>query len=780
MATITQKNIDLLVKIVNSEFTQTEKRDIIIQHKTLYNLGIKLLSEVKLKNHILACECFNKIINSVDATEYLLLNSNPRISKEIYINSMMNLGNYIKTIVEALINEKLNLLNQNNATRTKQIDLGLTQFEKNLFNKSLLSFIGILQIEFEHEQAIQQITSLYSQLTYFTQNNFEHCLNYLNQSLMFSPCNPIIHYNLGHIYQKMNKLEQSLIHYKLGIKLNEHPPAECENDVKVNIQLTINCLNGIASIYRGLKKWPESLYFLLKANLLLSHDPDINNQLGVVYTEMRETNLAENHYKLAIQHYTQTFISTDPKFLLSEIFLNFGHMYSYNGDNNMSIECYNKSLKIVPKFALPYQNKLMNLVYIFDQLDDKMYITNQHKLINKLYAKNPKPYIFDENYFNLDCRDSTQRKIHIGIVSGDFANHPVSFFISTYLKNFDNTRFKVTCFSESIIQTENYNKNLNFKIIKNMSQENASNLIYNDNIHILLDLAGHTAGNRLDIFSFKPAPIQISYIGYPFSTGLNEIDYRITDNICDGNFSISQKFYTEKLIALQDAFMCYDYHDIDNMKENKLPEITDTPRLKNSKELIIGNFNRINKITDTVIIEFNKILLAHANVKFLFKTKALINLKICKEFVNKFAESVRDRIIILDCTLSHYEHIETYNKVDICIDTWPYSGTTTSCEALSMGCPVFSLYDSEYFLHPQNVTCSILKNSDLDFYVCDNTKEIIDKIQILKEKPIEYWKTLKSETRNKFLNGKFCDQKVYMKNIEELFVKLFNKHKQRS
>lgn len=774
MSEISQYYVDKLLKIIQSQFTEQEKLDNVKNHEKLFNLAIGFINSShngnalkEFENRVLACECFNKIINSVDYTEYLLLNSQSRISKEIYLDSLMNLGNYLKTIIEGLVAEKMQLLHQNNATRTKQIDLNLTSLEQAIFNKSLSCFIGILQVEFEDSIAIKQITSIYSLLTYFSQSNYELCSKYLNESLMFEPTNPTIHYNLAHIYQLMNNFGISLIHYKMSIKF-----AEMNDNNLENTKLIINCYNGLASIYRGVKKWPEALHFLLKAHYLLPNDPDINNQLGVVYTEMRETECAEIHYKLAIEHYQQTFVSTDSKFLLSEVYLNYGHMHSYNGNNNKSIECYNQSLKVVPKFSLPFQNKLMNLVYIFNQLpdDNKMYITNQHRQVNKLYAKNPKPYVFDKNYFNTP-------KINIGIVSGDFANHPVSFFISTYLKNFDHTKFNVTCYSECIIQVENYNKNLNFKIIKHMSQENASELIYKDQIHILLDLSGHTSHNRLDIFAFKPSPISICYIGYPFSSGLIEIDYRITDNICDGDLSISQPFYTEKLITLPDAFMCYDYHNIDNMKENKLPDIIETPRLKNQNELIIGCFNRVNKITDTVIVEYNRILLVCPNVKFLFKTKSLINLRIRKEFLNKFDKKVQDRIIILDCKLSHYQHLETYNQMDIAIDTFPYSGTTTTCESLSMGCPVLSLYDSKYFWHAQNVSCSILKNSDLDFYICQNTQEIIDKIKILENKPIEFWNTQKEETRSKFLNGKFCDQKLYMKNIQKLFVELFNKHR---
>lgn len=773
---ITKKFMDKIFHMINYNLSETDCLNYTKNYKILFNCAEDFIKRAystndeleKFENKILACECYNKIISSLDITEFLLLNANPKIPRDIFLTSLISLGNYLKTIIEQLINTKMSELNKNNSNRTNSISLELSNIEQLIINKSLNSFITILHIDFENEDAIKQIISIYTYLTYLSQNNYELALKYLNEAVIFSPSNPVINYNLGHIYQRTNQLEKSIVHYKLSIELNKLS----KEDELSKTQLNINVYNGIASIYRNIKKWPESLHYLLKAHLIDSADPDINNQLGVVYTEMRNTELGEKHYKLAIKNYKKTFVSTDPIFLLSEIYLNYGHLHSYNGDNNKSIECYNQSLKVVPKFNLPFQNKLMNLNYIFDQLpdDNKMYITNQHLYINKLYVKNPTPYIFNSNYFNTT-------KINIAIISGDFANHPVSFFISTYLKNFDSSQFNVTCYSENIIQTTNYNKNLNFKLIKNMSQKDASDLIYNDRIHILLDLAGHTAHNRLDIFAYKPAPIQISYIGYPFTSGLKEIDYRITDNICDGDLTISQAFYTEKLIALPDAFMCYDYHDIDNMKENKLPELKETPRLKNTKELMIGCFNRINKITDTVIVEYNKIMIECPYVKIVFKTKGLINLRIRKEFVNKFDKSVQDRIIIIDCTLSHYSHIETYNNVDICIDTWPYSGTTTSCESLSMGCPVLSLYDSKYYYHPQNVTCSILRNSNLDFYVCNNTQEIVNKLKILQDKPDKFWETQKQNTRDKFLTGRFCDQKLYMKNIQTLFVDLYNKHK---
>lgn len=708
-----------------------------------------------------AIDLYERIVSKADVTEYLLLDAKPPIPREVFIHSYFNMGTLYKHVAQHRVQGKLKALQQNEARRDGSVSTALSAEDKQLFAKSINCFVTIIKVEFEHPDAISQIVSVYTLLTFFSQGNWEQCARYLQDALLFAPTSAVLHYNLGLSFHKQNKLELSIIHYKLAIELNTRTADPTEKK-----QMAINCYNGIASIFRSVKQWPESLHYLRKAERIDSTDPDINNQLGVVFTEMRRTDLAERCYQRAIKHYQKTFVSSDPTFLLAEVYLNFGHMHAYNGDNDKSIELYNESLKVCPSFSLPFQNKIMNLNYVFDQLSDKMYITQQHRLVNKLFKKQPGRYSFDAAYFDTP-------KIRVGIISGDFVDHPVSFFISTLLRDFDNTRFEVVCYSECVIDTATFNEQLSFKTIKNASAEIVADMIHNDAVHVLIDLAGHTAFNRLDVFALKPAPVQLTYVGYPFTTGLDEMDYRITDRVCDEE-RVAQPFYTEKLVFLPRCFLCYDPTVIKRGHVFTHIPLAPTAPAADNGFITIGCFNRVNKMTPAVTRVFDEILTRNPTVRFVFKTKALINTSVAQQFMSRFHKSVRNRIKILDCTLSHEDHLGTYNHVDVAIDTFPYSGTTTSCEALYMGVPVYTIKDDTYSFHPQNVTASILEHTHHDMKECiaHNEAELYSKISSLQQRPTAFWKLVKQQTRERFLSGGVCDKAGYMRDIQSLFEQL--------
>lgn len=755
-------NDEFTISEININLSYSQKMNLLLNYNsTLLGADNHIIQFLHTQNNdflVKAIRDYETLLNCVEITDYLLIGSeNKYIPKYVYIESYYKLGTFYKTLAEKLINDK-----------RKAGPYKLQDNEESLFKRAIFCFITVRRVDYEHELSLVQLMSIYSQLCYHVQHDLHKALGYLNEAMVFSPENTNINYNLGFLYQKMNRLELSLTHYKLSIYTNKFTSSD-----KERIANYINCYNGIASIYRGIKQWPESLFYLLKAHDYHEKEPNINNQLGVVYTEMRRTDLALIHYQKAIDHVKESIINPDTTFLLSEVYLNMGHMYSYNGDNQEAIECYNKSLQISPKFTLPFQNKIFNLCYLYHQLEDKSYIAKQHVKINTLF-KCTDTYAFE--HLRSKTRDG---KINIGMISGDFIDHPVSFFINTFLTKYNKELFNVYCYSECIIDTNLLNKDVLFKFIKHKNTKEVSDIIYNDNIHILFDLSGHTAFNRMDVFANRPAPIQISYIGYPYTTGIKNMDYRITDTICD-HPQISQPSYTEKLIFLPNSFLCYNPQNASSRRNGKstgLPSLNSIqPFIKNGY-ITFGCFNRLNKINDSVIKLFNRILLEFSNCKFVFKTKAIINGMIQQKFLQKFDQSVHSRIILNDCTISHDQHLLEYNKIDIAIDTFPYSGTTTSCESLYMGVPVFTMYDNVTYYHPQNVTASILTNSNLNEYIFTNQDELITKINGLLEKPTHFWTTLKPYIRNSFLSGYVCNQTTYMENIQNLLIQLHKTHK---
>lgn len=686
-----------------------------------------------------AIQNFKQIVESIDIVNYLLIGKKNDIPKATVIETFYNIGVCYKEWAESEIGKGVSF-----------------ETIESLFLQGIENFRNVLGLTTIHPNSAENIISSLCTLCTLRNDNINYCIAKLQDALFYDPGSPVVHYNLGFMFQRANKLEGSIIHYRLAIRL-------IDGSTQVTDQgklLKLNCYYGISCVYRSIKQWPEALYYSLQGARDFPNDPDINNQLGVIYTEMRRTDLAENCYRIAIDHYQECRIThvTNAQGLLSDLYLNYGQMHSYNGDTEGSINCYNKSLEYNPKALLAFQNKIMNLNYISDRLPDNLWIRKQHQLINKLLVPRK---------CKLVC-DTKQNPVRIGFVSGDWVDHPVSFFIRGILEKLNRDKFQIFCYSETVIDTSKFPKDITFTTIKNKTPEEVFDLINRQHqVTILYDLSGHTAANRLDIFNYRCAPIQIGYLGYPNTTGLENMDYRLTDQITDPS-GITEKYYTESLVKLPRCFLNYHVNK-DTLSELVLANVQ--PKLRNGK-ITFGCFNRLNKISPGVIDLWNAILEALPDSIIRFKTKALLNKKVINSFLNNFKPQVRGRIDIIECTTNHQKHLLTYNDIDIALDTFPYSGTTTSCEALLMGVPVLTLRDTVNYFHAQNVTCSILENCGLNCYITNSISELVNKCKELNNKDTIFWKTLKGETRNAFLNGYICDSDSFAKDFEEVNSKL--------
>ena len=589
-----------------------------------------------------------------------------------------------------------------------------TKLNEVLYEKSIDSFITILNNEPFDIKAKESIEIVISK--FYNLIDRQVSIQILHKVLEVIPNSSICNSYIGILY---NSIEKSLYYYKLALELNEG------NNIIIYNNIYILLFNN--------DKFELALEYMKHALLYYKDDPNINLYLATLYTKLGEKELPLALFKIAINNYNKSIIS-DHKSLLSLIYSNFAFYYMKLPNFDLARKYANMSHEILPS-TNTLSCFLMNLNYEINK--DKMYNTNEHMKINNYFTR-CKPYIFDKNFYNTD-------KINIGIVSGDLTiQHAVNYFISTFINKYNKDKFTLTCYSD--------NEHGNCKRLKNMTSKEGSDLIYNDKIHILIDLHGHTTYNRLDIFANKPSPIQITWIGYPFTTGLNEMDYRITDRICDNDNS--QIYYSETLLFLNNCFLCFN--------PRFLPTIVKEHRTK----LVIGCFNRPNKMSDEFIEMCNQILKCYPEVELKFNSEAFSDKDIFSEFLTKFKHIDRISNIISPRLIN--EHLLTYNQIDVCLDTFPYSGTTTTCECLQMGVPVLTIYNPNNF-HVSNVTASILKNSQLDFFICDNKEDLISKLNNLSVD--------KEQIRRQFLDGKVCDQELHVKNLEEMLVDLYNKHK---
>jgi len=764
-AICTIKSIDEFLQ----EYTQLEN---------MYNIAQKNLMDSGIVNNELYSQC---IIKSAQLIRFLD-NLNPFVTQR-YKEQIKN--TYF--ISAELLVRSVGL--------SKQRDF-FTDLEKNTLYIAVAHSRKVLELDPFHKRTVELYKLVLMYLTIHNPKPDEN-ISILKQVTLVDPYDFQLHYNLGFMYHRDNKLDESVSHYKLAISIIDTllKQEELENEVKklkneqvkpqdglsVLQQFKIKCLNGIGGVYYSIQNRDLAMYFFDIALTVDPEDPDTHNQIGVLYTELRIVDKAIEHYELGIKHHQKSHISVDKVMLIASMYMNMGLAKCYECDFEGAINCYNQALKYKPKLSLAYQNKLLDMNYITHRIEDPMLISKLHKDINKIYPIVMTDYKkscpnYKINKYVLDCTNkkdllTQKKKLNIGFVSGDFICHPVAYFIHSILNHINYDLFNVHCYSMKLMTVlpEMFPK-CKWEMCKNLSNIELKDRIQLDNIDILFDLSGHTGDNRLDTFVLKPAPIQISYCGYPNSAGIKSIDYRLTDSFCDG--PESQKYYNEKLIFMKNCFLAYS----PSTGINKLPELSTQPIVKN-KYITFGSFNRFNKINEIVIDTWEQILVKCPTARFIIKTKEFETKKIKQMFLDSFKDkSVLDRIEVIDYADTYIEHLNIYNKIDITLDTFPYSGTTTSCEALGMGCPILTLFDNIRHYHSQNVTTSLMKNCKMDEFVTYSRQEYIDKAVWFSEHPEEIT-NLKERTRNNFKNSPICNYSEFNDNFADLLIDIYKNHK---
>ena len=401
-----------------------------------------------------------------------------------------------------------------------------------------------------------------------------------------------------------------------------------------------------------------------------------------------------------------------------KILMALGNCWCSIGEITKGLDYYEESIKLNPENLPVYQNYISNLNYLENfKIEDYFNIIEKMKLILKKYEDQEVKRIYNTN---------SDKKIKIGFVTADFRKHAVGFQVFDVIKNLaKNNDFELYAYyndnTEDIL-TENFK--LLFKSWVNIfSMDNLQIIkkIKQDNIKILVDLSGYTAGNRIEVFFNKPAQIQVSWAGYLASTGLKEVDYVIADENSVNLDKEQENQFVEKIWRMTN---CWSILSVENnilAQEQDITIPNEIPAIKNGY-LTFGCFNNFKKINKEVINIWSRILI-NTNGKLLIKTKELDHDGFREKIKDNFLQNgVDNNQLILEGFSERSILLKKYNMIDLALDTFPYNGGTTSLECSWMCVPILAKVGDRFL---SKCGESVNKSLGLEELIAKNNEEYV-------------------------------------------------------
>jgi len=515
---------------------------------------------------------------------------------------------------------------------------------------------------------------------------YKEAIKYFEKALNLDDKFYFAQHHLAQCYEKLNNIDLAIENYKKAEVINLH---------KFN-----STLNNLGNIFLKLKKYEQAEKYFLDALNFQGKIETIYNNLAVLYLEILDVGKA--------YYYLEKSINLDK--------------------NNAKIFSRLLSTSL-------YLNKDINH---YKKLSEEYGNNEGHEIIKKYEHKNFSP---------------KSKKIKLGFVSADFREHPVGYYLLDFLPELKKFGFELYAyfnFSSEDDYTKKIKKNFNnWKNITFLDDKDVVALIKEAEINVLIDMSGHSGDNRLPIFTYKPAPVQISWAAYLASTGVKEIDYIIGDvySIPESDF----QNYTEKVLQLKNIWCCLSTSDLTNIIPAPLPV------LKNGY-ITFGCFNNPNKINENFISICSKILLNVENSIICFQSPQFAEIvnrkKILKLFEKNYINSNR---ILLGYEPERAKLIKSYSNIDIALDAFPYNGGTTSFELSWMCVPLLTKKGDRFI---SKCGESINYNLNMKEWIADNDSEYIKKaiffstnikdLQEAKKKLIDYSRKSDLFNMNKF------------------------------
>ncbi|MAF48900.1 MAG: tetratricopeptide repeat protein [Rhodospirillales bacterium] len=373
---------------------------------------------------------------------------------------------------------------------------------------------------------------------------------------------------------------------------------------------------------------------------------------------------------------------------------------------------FRRALELDPSDKSARGNHLMNLLYDTDVSEAQLF--EEHR---KWGLQAPAG---GKRAADFASRADPDRRLRVGYVSADFRTHSCAYFLQPLFANHDKGAVESFAYS-SVRRADETTQRLeglldHWRPVAEIADAAVAELVAADGIDILVDLAGYSGGGRLGIFALKPAPVQISWLGYAATTGMAEIDYRFTDAIADPQ-GAADDLHSERLIRLAGGFHCY-------APPATAPEVAPPPSLENGF-VTFASFNNPSKLNRGVISVWASLLRAVPDARLLLKGRGLdfepVRARILAAFGGQGIEA--SRIETMAWMPRQQNPIGVYARADIALDTFPYNGTTTTLEALWMGLPVVTLAGAR---HSGRVGASLLSHAGFADLIAADAESYVD------------------------------------------------------
>ncbi len=476
---------------------------------------------------------------------------------------------------------------------------------------------------------------------------------------------------------------------------------------------------------------------------------------GILYNNMANILLNMGRLHEALSLYKQATIKAPE---INETWVNLAWTYREHGQLLDSWRCFKHLLAAQKLSAADYSDLLFSLNYDSEITPHKKFELALGWWNNCSLPLPPRPA----------APPTADRPLRLGFMSPDFYKHPVGQFILPLLKILHPDKIETFCYSSLNKPADEQTAKLHkaarhWRDIYAMPDEQAASLIRRDRLHLLIELTGHTSGNRLLVMARRPAPVQASWLGYVATSGLPMIDYRLTDTICDP--PEADKFYSEYLYRLPHTFFCYN-------PPAEAPPLTPPPIMKN-KGPTFASFNNLPKITPAVVALWAQILTRLPEARLLMVSRQFVDLTIIKRYQKLFlSHHIANERLVFQAGLPFREYLALFNQVDIALDPFPHNGHTITCDTLWMGVPVITLTGDCY---AGRMGCSIMKHIDLSNMAAANEAEYVEKaVRLGRDK--DGLAALRAGMRQRLLSSKICDIEQFGCDFTEAVYNMVRQH----